>query len=79
MGDVDGDAPLLLLGRLVDLVEGGEGGLARGVALGQGLGDGGGERRLAMVDVTNRADVDVGFCAVEFFFGHRESSPLWRT
>ena len=70
VGDVDGDAPLLLLGRLVDLVEGGEGGLARGVALGEGLGDGGGERRLAMVDVTHGADVQVGLVALELLLGH---------
>jgi hypothetical protein len=36
------------------------------------------ERRLAVVDVTDRADVHVGLRPVEFLFGHREvSSAPW--
>ena len=34
------------------------------------LGQRSSERRLAVVDVSDRADVDVRFAAVEFFFGH---------
>jgi hypothetical protein len=28
------------------------------------------QRRLTMVNVTNRANVDVGFCSLKFFFSH---------
>src|SRR6202008_2133779 len=48
VGDGDGYASCLLLGLLVDLVEGGEGHV--GVLLGQDLGDGRGEGGLAVVD-----------------------------
>src|SRR4051812_35110562 len=34
------------------------------------LGQGGGQGRLAMVDVADGADVDVRFAAIEFFFSH---------
>ena len=61
------DAARLLFRRLVDLVVGGEGRAAR---LGQNLGDRSRQRRLAMVDVTDRADVAVRLVAFEFFFGH---------
>ena len=69
VGDVDRDAPLLLLGRLVDLVERLELGAAR-VALGQDLGDRRGQGGLAVVDVTHRPDVEMGLVALELLLGH---------
>src|SRR5207237_10020492 len=57
VGDGDGDAPLLLLRRLVDLVEGGEG--HAGVPVVQQLGDGRGEGGLAVVDVAYGPQVGV--------------------
>ena len=63
----DGDAARLLFRRLVDLVVGGEG---RAAGLGQHLGDRRGQRRLAVVDVTDRADIAMRLVAVEFLFGH---------
>ena len=68
VGDGDGDAPLPLLGRVVDGVEGA---VLRLALEGQVLGDGRRERRLAMVDVTDGADVDVGLGALELLLGHR--------
>src|SRR5947209_3827819 len=60
VGDRDGDAALALLGGVVDRVEGAE----LGATLeGQRLGDGRGERRLAVVDMTDRADVHVRLVA----------------
>ena len=67
VGGRDRDAARLLLRRLVDLVVGGEGGAAR---LGQDLGDRRRQRRLAVVDVADRADVAVGLVALEFRLGH---------
>ena len=67
VGDGDGDAALALLGRVVDRVEGAVLGLA---LQGQVLGDGRGERRLAVVDVADRADVDVRLGALELLLGH---------
>src|SRR4029077_14804635 len=62
VGDGDGDAALALLGRVVDRIEG----AVLGVALQREvLGDGGGERRLAVVDVADRAYVDVRFGALD--------------
>src|SRR3954452_2848012 len=72
VGDGDGDAALTLLGRVVDRIEGAVFGLA---LQRQVLGDGGGERRLAVVDVTDRADVDVRLVALELLLGHLVS-PL---
>ena len=67
VGDGDGDAPLTLFGRVVDRVEG----AVLGAALErQVLGDGRGERRLAVVDVPDRADVDVRLGALELLLGH---------
>ena len=63
----DRDAARLLFRRLVDLVVGGVGRAAR---LGQNLGDRRRQRRLAMVDVTDRADVAMRLVAIEFFLGH---------
>ena len=51
-------------GRLVDLVERGERGALR-VLFGASLGDGRGQRRLAVVDVTHGADVEVRLVALE--------------
>ena len=67
VGDGDGDAALTLLGRVVDRVEGAVLGLA---LQRQVLGDRRGERRLAVVDVTDRADVDVRLVALELLLGH---------
>lgn len=58
----DGDAARLLLGRLVDLVERDGGVLPAG--LGEDLGDGGRQAGLAVIDVADRADVDVRLGAV---------------
>src|SRR3954453_10645321 len=71
VGDGDGDAALALLGRVVDRVERAVLGLA---LQRQVLGDGGGERRLAVVDVADRADVDVRLGALELLLGHAAAS-----
>ena len=68
VGDRDGDAPLALLGGVVDRVEGAE---LRAALEGEVLGDRGRERRLAVVDVADRADVDVRLRALELLLGHR--------
>jgi hypothetical protein len=68
VGDGDRDAPRLLLRRLVDLVERGEGG--GGVLVVEDLGDGRGQRGLAVVDVTHRAHVEVRLRAVELLLRH---------
>src|SRR4051794_14150974 len=68
VGDRDGDPPLPLLGRVVDRLEGAVLGLA---LQGQVLGDRRGETRLAVVDVADRADVDVRLRALELLLGHR--------
>ena len=61
------DAARLFFRRLVDLVVGGERGAA---GLGQHLGDRRRQRRLAVVDVTDRADIAMRLVAQEFLFGH---------
>ena len=71
VGDRDRDAALALLGRVVDRVEGAVLGLA---AQGQVLADRGRQRRLAVVDVADRADVDVRLRALELLLGHRTFS-----
>ncbi len=75
--DRDRDAALTLLGSLVDLVE------RRGLVqvrelVVQHLGDGRGQRRLAVVDVTDGADVDVRLGALELLLGHVACSPSVR-
>ena len=63
----DRDAALLLLRSVVDLVE------AAGLAahlLGEHGRDRRGQRRLAVVDVPDRADVDVRLVALELLLGH---------
>ena len=75
VGDGDGDPALALLGRVVDRVEG----AVLGRALeGEVLGDRRGQRRLAMVDVADRADVDVRLVALELLLGHRGCSSASR-
>ena len=67
VGDGDGDAALALLGRVVDRVEG----AVLGLALeGEVLADRRGQARLAVVDVADRADVDVRLGALELLLGH---------
>lgn len=74
--DVDGDAPSGLLRGAVDPVERDE---RAGAALGEHLGDGGGQGRLAVVDVTHRADVEMRFRADVCRLGHGGTSkPLQR-
>ena len=73
VGDGDGDAPLPLLGGLVDLVEGDEGDLR--VLEAQGLRDRRGERGLPVVDVADGPDVHVLFRPLELGFGHARVLP----
>src|SRR5687768_1165168 len=64
------DLTLLLLGSVVDLLEGldlGPSDLGR-----EHLGDRRGQRRLAVVDVTDGADVDVRLVALELLLRHFE-------
>ncbi len=63
----DRDAARLLFRRLVDLVVRRE---RRTAGLRQHLGDRRRQRRLAMVNVTDRADVAVRLIAFKLFFGH---------
>ena len=58
---VDGDSTSTLFGSLIDLVVRGELGE---VLLGQNLGDGGSQRGFAVIDVTNRTNVQMGLLAV---------------
>ena len=69
----DGDAAGLLLRSVVDLLEGA--GLTA-VLLGQDLGDGRRQRRLAMVDVTDGADVDVRLVPRELLLRHFLFAPI---
>ena len=77
---VDGDAALLLLGSLIDGVIS----LELGLALqGQPLGDGSGQGRLAVVDVTDGADVNMGLGSFKFLLRHLKillsiSNPLFK-
>src|SRR5699024_1239414 len=70
VGDVDGDAALLLFRRLVDRIELGELSIHLRVLLVQHLGDRRGQRGLAMVHVTDGADVDVGLIPLELRLRH---------
>jgi hypothetical protein len=69
VGDVDRDAALTLLRRIVDLVE-----CARLVQIGvlvvQNLGDCCGQRGLAVVNVTDGPDVDVRLRPLELRLRH---------
>ena len=74
VGGVDGDAALALLGGLVDagII------LVLGLALqGQPLGDGGGQGGLAVVNVADGADVDVGLGTLKLLLGHFGFSSLY--
>src|SRR3954449_5740790 len=63
----DRDAALLLLRSVVDLIEAAR---LSPVRLGEDLGDRRGQGRLAVVDVTDGADVDVRLVALELLLGH---------
>ena len=71
VGDRDRDPALALLGGVVDRVERAVLGLA---AQREVLADGGRQRCLAVVDVADRADVDVRLVALELLLGHRTFS-----
>src|SRR6476661_4934312 len=75
MRDRDRDAALLLLRSLVDLVERRERVDRRELVM-QHPGDRCRQRRLAMVDVTDRADVDVGLGPLELRLRHCGSLSL---
>src|ERR1700733_1455232 len=64
----DGDTAGFFLRRVVNRVEGAN--LHFGVILRQYLGNGRRQRGLAMIDMPDRADVDVRFAAIEFFLCH---------
>jgi hypothetical protein len=68
----DRDAALALLGGVVDRVERPD--LAAAELLGEDLGDGGGEGRLAVIDVADRADVHMWLRPVELLFRHLRCS-----
>ena len=70
VGDGNRDAALALLGSLVDVLERSEVSLAA-LGLGENLGDGSGQRGLAVVDVTNGADVNMRLSALKLLFGHK--------
>ena len=72
VGGVDGDAALALLGSLVDA---GVVGVVRLALEGQELGDGGGQSGLAVVNVADGADVDMGLASLKFLLGHWENPP----
>lgn len=63
----DGDATLALFGSLVDIVIAGEG---RTAGFGENLGDRRGQRGLAMVDVTDGADVAVRLVPLKLSLSH---------
>ena len=67
VGDVDGDAAFFLFRRFVDLVEFG---LFRVACLRQNVRDRRRQRRLAVVDVPDRSDVQMGLAALKFLFCH---------
>ena len=67
--DRDGDAALALLGSLVDVIER-ELRVEVRVLVVQDLGDRSRQRRLAVVDVTNGADVDVRLGPLELCLRH---------
>src|SRR5699024_133161 len=73
VGDVDRDATSLLLRRLVDLVER-EGVVELGIGFRQNLGDGRGGGGLAVVDVTDGANVYVRLRPLELRLRHLMSS-----
>ena len=66
--NVDGDAAGAFFGGIVNLVVGFEGDV--GILHRQDFGDGGGEGRLAVIDVPDRPDVHMRFIAFKFSFCH---------
>src|SRR5205085_7850346 len=69
VGGGDGDAARLLFRSVINRVEAAEGDL--GIVLAEHLGDGGGQGRLAVIDVADGADVDVRFAPIKFLFPHK--------
>src|SRR5207237_3607726 len=67
---------LPLFRRIINRIKRAE--LDLGIVFGQYLGDGGRQRGLAMVNVTNRPDVYMRLAAIKFFLGHCFSSNLFR-
>ncbi|TXT48884.1 MAG: Uncharacterized protein FD137_859 [Spirochaetes bacterium] len=67
MPGIDSDTAGFLFRCVVDVVE--LEGLVSELA-GAVLGDGGAERRLSVVDVSDRTNVHMKFSTFEFFFGH---------
>jgi hypothetical protein len=65
VSDIDGDAAVALLGRVINLAVVAELGEVPG---GEDLSDGGGEGRLPVVHVPNRADVAVRLVPLEHLF-----------
>ena len=63
----DGDAALALFRRFVDV---GVAGVNRSAGFGENLGDRRGQRRLAMVDVTDRANIAVRLVPLKFRLAH---------
>src|SRR5436190_3377538 len=74
---VDRDAARLLLGSVVDLLEALDSGRRRSL-LGEHLGNRRRQRRLAVVDVTDRADVEVRLRALELLLCHASPSSFLR-
>ena len=70
----DRDPALALLGRVVDRVEVADSGVR--ALLGEHLRDRRRQRRLAVVDVTNGADVHMRLIALELLLGHFSPKPF---
>ena len=70
--DGDGDTARALFRRVVDAAEVA---IVRELLQGQHLGDGRGQRRLAVVNVADGADVDVRLRPLEFLLGHVLATP----
>src|SRR5207248_10071878 len=71
----NGDSALALFRSLVDIriID-----IGRAAGLGEHLGDRRGQRRLAMVDVTDGPDVAVRLIPLEFSFRHYTPLLLWK-
>ena len=69
VSSVDGDTTLFFFGSVINLVERLHF-FASAEALVQRLGDSSRQRRLTVIDVTNRTDIYVRFGTLEFFFSH---------
>ena len=73
MGGVDGDTTLALFGSLVD---GRIVGVLSAAQHVQVLGDSSGQSGLAVVDVTDGADVNMGLSSLKFLLSHLKKSSL---